>query len=257
MTLKIFFMKAVKAIMPYGIIVLAYRCIRRGKAEERETQNRLRTAELLASNNIFEAIYKSNFWSSQESHSGGGGSHINTTTKIRKALPEVWKIYDIKTFLDVPCGDYNWMKEVNKKGIEYIGGDIVEDMIEENNRKYRDNNISFRKLDITKDILPKVDMIFCKDCLQHLSDENVSKAIKNFVNSGSRYLFTTSYPLTLKNWNIVDGDCRQLNLLKPPFNLPEPLYKIQERPNGGNELDKNMYLWCINDIKKLVNGLAI
>jgi 2-polyprenyl-3-methyl-5-hydroxy-6-metoxy-1,4-benzoquinol methylase len=256
MKVKTFCKKAIKAVMPHGIIVLYHRA-RDGKpsdqenSEERETQNRLRFAELHVSNNIFENIYKSNFWGSQESRSGGG-SQINTTEKICGALPEVWKTYGIKTFLDVPCGDYNWMKEVCKVGIEYIGGDIVEELVEENNKKYRDKNILFKKLDITKDILPKVDMIFCKDCLQHLSHENVSKSLKNFANSGSKYLFTTSYPLTLKNWNIIDGDYRPLNLLKPPFNLPEPLYKIHENPHGGNELDKNMYLWCINDIKSYV-----
>jgi 2-polyprenyl-3-methyl-5-hydroxy-6-metoxy-1,4-benzoquinol methylase len=207
-------------------------------------------------NNIFEGIYKSNLWGSRESRSGGG-SQINTTVKIRKSLPEIWKTYDIKTFLDVPCGDYNWMKEVDKHDIEYTGGDIVEEMIEENNGKYSSENVSFKKIDITRDTLPKVDMIFCKDCLQHLSYENVCKSLKNFVNSGSKYLFTTSYPLTLKNWDIHDGDYRPLNLLKSPFNLPEPLYKIQERPQSGVELDKNMYLWCMADIKEYVNGLAI
>jgi SAM-dependent methyltransferase len=256
--LKTFCKKAVKSVVPYGIIVL-YRRVRDGKPEdpeERETQNRLRTAELHISNNIFDNIYKSNSWGSDESRSGGG-SQVNTTEKIRKALPEVWKTYDIKIFLDVPCGDYNWMKEVDKKGIEYIGCDIVEEMIEENNRKYRDKNISFRKIDITKDTLPKVDMIFCKDCLQHLSYESVHKALKNFVNSGSKYLFTTSYPLTLKNWDIHDGDYRPLNLLQAPFNLSEPLYKTQEYPRSGVELDKYMYLWRINDIKEWVNGLVI
>jgi 2-polyprenyl-3-methyl-5-hydroxy-6-metoxy-1,4-benzoquinol methylase len=262
--LKTFCKKAVKAITPYGIVVLYHR-VRDGKPDEQEntqenmeeceTQNRLRFAELHIANNIFEGIYKSNLWGSQESRSGFG-SQINATEKIRAALPELWKTYDVKTFLDVPCGDYNWMKEIDKKGMEYIGGDIVEELIVENRRKYRDKNISFRRLDITKDALPKVDMIFCKDCLQHLSDKNVLKSLKNFVNSGSTYLFATSYPLTLKNWDILDGDYRPLNLLKAPFNLPEPLYKIQERPQIGVELDKNMYLWRMNDIKAWVNGLT-
>ncbi|MDR0556590.1 MAG: class I SAM-dependent methyltransferase, partial [Treponema sp.] len=122
--------------------------------------------------NVFTIIYNNNLWGSEESRSGEG-SCVNTTKIIRKMLPVLWKEYDIKTFLDVPCGDYNWMKEVKKDNIIYIGGDIVNELIEQNNQKYKTGNVSFRVLDITKDVLPTVDMIFCKDCLQHLSYEDV------------------------------------------------------------------------------------
>jgi hypothetical protein len=75
-------------------------------------------------------------------------------------------------------------------------------------------------------------MIFCKDCLQHLSYENVFKALETFKKSESKYLLTTSYPLTLINWDICDGDSRPLNLRKPPFNLPFPIIKIHENSIG-------------------------
>jgi SAM-dependent methyltransferase len=182
--------------------------------------------------NVFATIYKNNMWGSRESRSGGG-SQVNSTKTIRKMLPELWKQYDIKTFLDVPCGDYNWMKEVKKDNIVYIGGDIVDEAVKHNNEKYAAKNISFRLLDITKDILPTVDMIFCKDCLQHLSYEDVFKALKNFKRSKSKYLLVTSYPLTLSNWDIFTGDYHPLNLRIKPFNLPNPIVKIHENMGGG------------------------
>jgi SAM-dependent methyltransferase len=148
--------------------------------------------------NVFATIYNNNLWGSGESRSGGG-SFVNTTKIIRKMLPVLWKEYDIKIFLDVPCGDYNWMKEVEKDNIVYIGGDIVNELIEQNNQKYKMENVSFRVLDITKDALPTVDMIFCKDCLQHLSYEDIFKVLKNFKRSKSKYLLATTYPLTLSN----------------------------------------------------------
>ncbi|GBR74567.1 putative methyltransferase, partial [Candidatus Termititenax aidoneus] len=163
--------------------------------------------------NVFEIIYADNVWGSPESRSGGG-SEIATTKTIRMILPKLWKKYKIKTFLDIPCGDYNWMQEVNKEDIIYIGGDIVQEIIAQNKQKYAHGNISFAVLDITSDVLPQVDMIFCKDCLQHLSYANVRKALLNFQKSKSRYLLTTTYPLTLRNWDILDGDCRPLNLRK-------------------------------------------
>jgi hypothetical protein len=199
--------------------------------------------------NVFSRIYTDNFWLSEESRSGGG-SLISTTKTIREKLPVLWEQYGIKTFLDVPCGDYNWMKEVDKKDVTYIGGDIVGEMIEQNNRKYSDEKVSFRVIDITKDDLPEVDMIFCKDCLQHLSFDNVFKALNNIKNSKSKYLLVTSYSKTLYNWDILDGDCRPLNLLKKPFSLPKPIVRIHEKSKGVQvDNDKDMYLYRVDDIE--------
>jgi SAM-dependent methyltransferase len=197
--------------------------------------------------NVFEIIYRENYWRSKESFSGAG-STIASTKKIRKVLPILWEKYDIKTVLDVPCGDFNWMKEVDKSKIFYIGGDIVKELVDNNIQKYQSENISFKVLDITKDILPKVDMIFCKDCLQHLSYENIHKSLINFKQSGSKYLLTTSYLMTWKNWDIMDGDYRPLNLRKKPFNLPKPILKICEITTISNERDKYMLLYKLEDL---------
>ena len=198
--------------------------------------------------NIFTGIYRSNYWGSGESRSGGG-SEINSTVRLREFLPNILKKYKIKTVLDAPCGDYNWMKAVDKAGIDYIGGDIVPDCVENNNKLYREENVSFSVIDITKDELPTVDMIICKDCLQHLSSEDVWMALNNFKKSGSTWLLTTSYPLTLRNWDIQNGDYRPLNLLAEPFNLNCFHEKIHEDSGYGVEEDKMMFLYRLDDFK--------
>jgi hypothetical protein len=202
--------------------------------------------------NVFSHIYENNMWNSDESRSGPG-SELSDTVMIRKALPYIWKKYNIKTFLDVPCGDFNWMKEVDKTGIEYIGGDIVDGIVASNNKLYKTERIEFRKLDITKDAIPKVDMIFCRDCLVHLSFENINKALRNFAQSGCKYLMLTSYPLTIKNYDIPDGRFREINLFKAPFNLPKRhLHKVKEKSPRFSEIDRTMYLWDIGDIAKIL-----
>jgi hypothetical protein len=37
--------------------------------------------------------------------------------------------------LDIPCGDFNWMKLLNL-GVDYIGADIVGELIAENRRRF-------------------------------------------------------------------------------------------------------------------------
>jgi len=199
--------------------------------------------------NVFTSIFRGNYWGSDESRSGAG-STVDKTKTIREKLPVLWHKFEIESFLDVPCGDYNWMKEVNKENIIYIGGDIVSEMVEQNRARYGKRNIFFETLDITKDILPKVDMIFCRECLHHLSYESIFKAVRNFKKSGSKFLLVTTSPLTLSNWDIVNGDFRPLNLRIKPFNFPSPLVKIHERPKGGGTgRDMSMYMYKLDDLK--------
>jgi hypothetical protein len=167
---------------------------------------------------------------------------------IRKQLPLIIEKYAIRSMLDVPCGDYIWMKTIEKT-CNYIGGDIVVDMIENNQKLYASDSVQFRQIDITKDTLPAVDLIFCKDCLQHLSYANIHKALRNFKNSGSKYLLVTSYPKTWINHDIVDGDYRALNLRRPPFHLPKSILKVKELHGLGVEIDKTMYLYNLSDLK--------
>jgi 2-polyprenyl-3-methyl-5-hydroxy-6-metoxy-1,4-benzoquinol methylase len=249
-----FIKKFLKIILPYGFTIIFRKYIKYSPAFEGFCRLAWKTGfqknhfQHKNDANVFSTIYNGNLWGSNESRSGGG-SEVGTTEIIRKTLPVLWKQYGIKTFLDVPCGDYNWMKEVAKDNISYIGGDIVKELIERNNRSYKSENVSFKVIDITKDNLPAVDMIFCKDCLQHLSYENIFKALENFKKSNSKYLLTSTYPLTPSNWDIFDGDYRPLNLRKKPFRLPVPIEKIHETPGGGVEKDKYMYLYKLENIK--------
>jgi hypothetical protein len=112
---------------------------------------------------VFTDIYNSNQWGSKESKSGPG-STFEATAVIREQLPLIIEKYAIQSMLDVPCGDYNWMKAV-KKTCNYIGGDIVAEAIENNQKLYASEKVQFKQIDITKDTLPTVDLIFCRDCL--------------------------------------------------------------------------------------------
>jgi SAM-dependent methyltransferase len=177
----------------------------------------------------FTEIYENNLWCSPESVSGGG-SEMQNTKVIRRELPELIQKFGIKSILDIPCGDWNWMKDVDLCGASYIGADIVEPLIELNKAKY--TNIDFRVLDLINDTLPKVDLVFTRDCLGHLSNENVHKAIENIKRSGSKYLLATSFTKWKVNPDIEDGGWKCINLMIPPFQL-NPIYLINEDCQEG------------------------
>lgn len=214
------------------------------------TYNKYSFSEIIEErDNVFVEIYNSNFWNSNESASGGG-STIKGTKVIREELPKIISDFNIQTMLDLPCGDYNWMKEV-KLNCTYLGGDLVEEVILSNQIHFSSDKINFKKIDILNDLLPCVDLIFCKDLFQHLSYENIFTALINIKNSGSKYLLVTSYPYTFKNYDILNGDFRALNLFKFPFKFKDSLYSIKEDYDynlEGIEIDKKMYLF---DLSKL------
>jgi hypothetical protein len=183
---------------------------------------------------IFSKIYANGGWS--EETVSGIGSTIQATSIIRHELPLLLKHIGATTMLDAPCGDFNWMREVDLTGIHYTGVDVVAELIVQNQQLFANEAREFQVLDITKDHLPKVDLILCRDCLIHLSLHNAMQAIKNFKASGSSYLLTTTYTDLAKNSEILTGQWRPINLQAAPFNFPSPIKLIVELPLEGRSL---------------------
>jgi len=198
---------------------------------------------------VFTNIYESNLWTSKESRSGLG-SELKSTEVIRRELPELFKKFKIESVLDIPCGDFNWIQHVDMNNVDYIGGDIVDKMIESNNITFP--NIDFRVLDLTESELPKVDLIFVRDLLGHFNYQNVNKALQNIIKSGSKYLLTTSFTRWHYNVDIQNGGWRPINLMLQPFSL-KPIYLINEDcfEGDGQYNDKCLLLF---EIKRLYCG---
>ena len=106
----------------------------------------------------FEIIYNENYWESKESRSGIG-SEIKNTKTLLQGLENVIEKFNIKSIIDIPCGDFNWMRKLNMKNISYSGLDIVQKSIDENNKKYKKTNVNFYFSDITSSELPKGDLM--------------------------------------------------------------------------------------------------
>lgn len=201
---------------------------------------------------VFSSIYNKNVWESSESVSGPG-SELIATNHIINELQPFFKKFNIESILDAPCGDFNWFKHIDLKNINYTGIDVVPDLIDKNTKTYQKSNIKFLQGDLSKISLPKVDLIFCRDCLVHLSYETTYEIIKNFKNSGSKYLMTTSFSEVTENVNIVNGEWRKINLTKPPFKFPDAEYVLNESgsevvDDKGRSHDKTLSLWKLQNL---------
>jgi len=197
----------------------------------------------------FTKIYKDNDWGGMESRSGLG-SDLSATKFVQLGIASVIAATACKAILDCACGDFNWMREVMKyfSHIKYTGVDIVEEMVAENKKKYGGRNVEFKSLDITTDQLPKADLVICRDCLVHLSFQDIENFLSNFLRSGSSFLLTTSFG-DRKNEELPNNKTRwrTLSLQKPPFNLPAPMMQFNEKADQPY-CDKSLYLYSREQI---------
>lgn len=210
----------------------------------------LKLSYLSGSNkDIFTNIYLKNKWGDSCSYSGSG-SNLEQTTNILKELPDIFKKYEIKSIVDLPCGDFYWMQKLNLSEIDYLGGDIVPEIIEKNKLRFNEEKKNFRVIDIITDSLPQADMIFCRDCLVHFSYQDIYKSLKNIKNSKFKYLLTTSFLNRKINRNIATGSWRTLNLMEEPFNFPKPIEIILENCTEYDSAfsDKALCLWELASI---------
>jgi len=144
------------------------------------------------------------------------------------------------------CGDFYWMDHVSMNHLsQYIGADIVKAIIRANNKKFKNQKRKFICRDLTKDKLPKADIVLCRDCLNHLSYMDSQRILDNFRRSGIKYLLVTTFTSLKENTALNDQFWRPLNLQLPPFNFPEPISLIVEgcTEDEGIYKDKSLGLW--------------
>lgn len=196
---------------------------------------------------VFTYIYKTNYWTSKESISGPG-SELKVTHKMRQDLSALIKRFSITSIADAPCGDLNWMKHVDIGTCTYTGFDIVQELIEDNAKKFGATK-NFMHLNLLENIIEKVDLIICRDMLAHLTNEQIFTALKNFKQSGSKYILVTTNTVAQENSDITKaGGWRRLNLELPPFNFPRPLALIEEDVPFEFERGKHLALWFLDDL---------
>ena len=195
----------------------------------------------------FRHAYATNHWAGAESPSGPGSS-FEQTDAIRRGLPALCRRLEVRTLLDLPCGDCSWMATIDLGVERYIGADFLPELIEANRRRYAGSGREFQVLDLLSSPLPAADLVLCRDCLVHLSFADINRAIANLRKARALYLLTTTFPAQSTNEDIHTGDWRPLNLEVAPFHWPPPQDILIEGCTEGSGLfaDKSLGLWRVD-----------
>lgn len=195
---------------------------------------------------VFQYYFEKNLFGDRESLSGTGSSLAATGT-IRAALPPLFDRLGVRSVLDVPCGDFNWLRALDWSGIAYIGADVVPDLIERNRARHGAEGIRFQVIDVLGDDLPRADLVLCRDLFIHLPNDSVRQAVANVRRSGATWLLATHYAGVRRNRDIPLGSFRPVNLECPPFGLPPPRATIRD----ADYLDlwgRTLSLWAVADL---------
>lgn len=214
------------------------------------------------SRGFFDRIYKDGVWGAKLRHgsdfygnaqwppakknsASGGGSELGYATETSlQIIRDTINKFDIKSMVDVPCGDVNWILdsfETDTLSL-YVGLDVTRAVIEVNKQRFaHHNNKEFHFWDMTECVLPKFhektggeeesfDLVHVRDVIQHLNLDQGIKYFCNIFKSGAKILITTTYDKDM-NKNITEGAWYENDLTKEPFSFPKSENCVATHPN--------------------------
>lgn len=171
----------------------------------------------------------------------GAGSTLEATKEIREAIPHIVQRYNLKLFLDVPCGDGNWMSQVNlPQWVNYLGIDCEPLHIMAARQRSPCRMFLCADVLFSSFSLPRCDLLLCRDFLQHLYNAEIDYFLAKAIPAADYYLLTSWRNTEPQE---LEGSYRQVNLLRPPYSFPPPLLTV---PDGERDL-------CLWSALQLVN----
>jgi SAM-dependent methyltransferase len=231
------------------------RLSRHMKAVIRNLQNRGLSAQ-----EVFTRVYATKMWGTgSEAFYSGPGSNADAAKPYADFVTSWIKAHDIRSVVDLGCGDFRVGRMITSCGISYTGVDVVAPLIDDNNRRFGNDQVHFQCLDITSDNLPAGDLCLIREVFQHISNAQIVAVLAR-MEKYQYVLFTDVQPEDVSNYRInkdkvhgassrlVHGSCLRLDA--PPFgvkgmrlvfetNLP---YFDSYAPYGGS-FKLRTFLW--------------
>jgi len=153
----------------------------------------------LSTQQVFEKIYETNAWGRgqdpEQKFYSGTGSHdgLVAATYVNAVRGFLDSSGLVKPdAVDLGCGDFSVGSQIRPLCRRYIACDIVDGLIEFNRRKFASLDVDFRTLDLTRDDLPRADIVFVRQVLQHLSNTQIKRALPQLAEK-YKYLVLTEH----------------------------------------------------------------
>lgn len=190
---------------------------------------------------VFQKIYTQNKWL----FGSGEGSLPAVVKPYQEFLQKFLREKSIQSVVDVGCGDWQFSRLIEWGNIQYLGLDVVPEVIRQNQRQFATENISFAALDATRESLPPADLLLVKDVLQHWPNETIQNFLPNLKNY--RYTLITNDADERTNVDINFGKHRAVDITLPPFSFPaQQVLEYSGIDVSGKPWRKVAYLYVQN-----------
>jgi SAM-dependent methyltransferase len=172
----------------------------------------------------FQAVYQEQLWGRG---SGPGSSPANTI--------------EYRAFVgvtDLGCGDWQFSHLIDWSQIEYLGLDIVPEIVAQNRSRFDEANLRFEEFTGVEK-LPGGDLLLSKEVFQHLPNQTIAEYLGVIRKKYRFALLTNSIePTGSVNVNISAGGYRPVRLWNAPFNAPGAVV-FSYFPHSGKMFWKN------------------
>ena len=174
---------------------------------------------------------ESRFFSGVGSHGGPAAAYIDAMVPIISVhLSDCGRQPKI---IDLGCGDFSVGSRLIERlpRLQYVGCDVVPEIVEHNQKQYGSNLVQFQALDIVSEDLPDGDICLVRQVFQHLSNRDIACVLPKLQKYRFVYV-TEGQPLVRQgkpnpdkpanaevrfDWRTGCG--RGVELDQPPWNL--------------------------------------
>ncbi|MCH9807394.1 MAG: class I SAM-dependent methyltransferase [Alphaproteobacteria bacterium] len=203
----------------------------------------------------FEQIYKENKWGAAPDGSGfwsGNGSKASFAAAYVEFMVDFLNAHsEYRTLVDIGCGDFRVSKSILEQlpnPPNYIGCDIVPDLIAHHNEHHAKDGVSFRHVNAVDEDPPAGDVATIRQILQHLSNAQVAGILERAKRLYKVVIITESLPKECKapNLDIGHGIATRVALGsgvyidEPPYSLP-----IADHFDVDHSVNEIMRTWIV------------
>ncbi len=148
--------------------------------------------------------------------------------------------FHVRRLVEVECSDFAWMQEIASHLELYTGVDRDFDVILRDRIEHAGPRRRFLVRDVSRDPVPRADIVLCRNVLDRLADVDLHRAIAAILRSGARYLLATA----------VGDDAERPGRLHPTAlaSIPAPVEAIGDATDGSRPTDR-LALWDLDDIR--------
>jgi len=192
---------------------------------------RERRLSQLSIQDAFDEIYRKGMWKQGHADSGVGSDGPLADRYIEIVLNYA-NANKVRSVVDAGCGDFEVGSRLAAHFERYVALDVSPVIIQANRERYADlirGHVSFGVADLTSTILPAADLILIRQVLQHLTNAQIQRILRNLESSDWRRVLITE--------EVYDPRNNQ----RPNLDLPSHTIRTRVSLGSGVFVDKEPF----------------